>query len=334
MSAVSASGHIGRVVELAGAQRIADAGSAVADRHYFVTAVDIRDLMHKAMALRSLQDLQCFFIGDVAAHASVHAVLRHIAHTHAELAVDLSGALSAHGLLLAAGTLSDGILVILAEPVGDVLNAGGHVLAFNGLLYGNDVHAYAGASRRDHGSHILQRHLGHQVEESRKFGMLRRQFVVHHHELRGAGHEDRHIVLFVVIRILAVHLDQAYPDKMIHHFLCVLVRHLVHLREIFNVVGHAGFLKAQEELRLLLGQDLVKSPVLRIVCLHCPRILDEIPVRDHCPKLQDQFLFLLVRRNIVRVLSEVPAVDHAVFLVFHKCKILRFVHIFSILLFP
>ena len=125
--------------------------------------------------------------------------------------------------------------------------------------------------------------------------MLRRQLVVHHHELRGAGHEDRHIVLLVVIRVLAVHLDQAYPDKMIHHFFRVLVRHIVHLREVFDVIGHTGLLKAQEELRLLFGQDLVKGPVLRIVCLHSPRILDEIPVRDHCPKLQDQFLFLLVR---------------------------------------
>ena len=201
-----------------------------------------------------------------------------------------------------------------------MLHAGGHILALDSFFNGNDVHAYARASRRDHGRHIFQRHLRHQVEECRKFGVLRRQFVVHHHELRGAGHEDRNVVLLVVIRVLAVHFDQTYPDKMIHHLFRVLVRHIVHLRQIFDVVGHTGLLKAQEELRLLFRQNIVQSPVLRIICLHCPRILNEIPVRDHCPKLQDQFLFLLVRCNIVRVLSEVPAVDHAVFLVFHKCK--------------
>ena len=100
--------------------------------------------------------------------------------------------------------------------------------------------------------------------------MLRRQLVVHHHELRGAGHEDRHIVLLVVIRVLAGHLDEANPHQVVHHLLRLLVRHLIHLREIFDVVRHAGLLEAQEELRLLLRENLVERPVLRVIRFHGP----------------------------------------------------------------
>ena len=241
----------------------------------------------------------------------------------------LSGALSAHGLLLAAGTLSDGILVILAEPVGDVLYAGGHILALDGFFNWDDVHAYARASRRDHGSHILQRHLGHQVEESCQLRVLRRQLVVHHHELRRAGHEDRHIILFVVIRVLTVHFDQAHPDQVVHHLLGFLVRHPVYLGQILDVVRNASLLKAQKEFGLLLREHFIECPVLGIIRIHRPRILDQIAVCDHGPEFQYQFFLFRVSCNVIRVLSEVPLVHHTVFLVFHFCCILQ-VFVFAV----
>ena len=115
--------------------------------------------------------------------------------------------------------------------------------------------------------------------------MLRRKLVVHHHELRGAGHEDRHIVLLVVVRILAGHLDQADPYQVVHHLLRLLVRHPVHLGQILDVVRHAGLFKAQEELCFFLSNNFIECPVLRIICVHGPGIFDKVSVRDHCPKL-------------------------------------------------
>ena len=100
--------------------------------------------------------------------------------------------------------------------------------------------------------------------------MLLRKLIIHHHEFRGAGHEDRHIVLLVMIRILTGHLDQTHPDKVVHHLLRVLIGHLIDLGKILDVVGHACLLEAQKELRLLLGQDLIQCPVLRIICVHGP----------------------------------------------------------------
>ena len=115
--------------------------------------------------------------------------------------------------------------------------------------------------------------------------MLRRQLVVHHHELGRARHEDRHIVLLVMIGVLPGHLDQAHPDKVVHHLLCVLIGHLVHLCEILNIVRYARLLKAQEKSGLLLGQHFIQRPIFRIICLHRPRIFDQIAVCDHRPKL-------------------------------------------------
>ena len=314
---VGTAGHIGGIVKLAGTESVADTGGAVADGDDLFLSVDICDLVDKAVALRPFQDFQGFFIADVAAHASVDTVLRHVADAHTEFAVDLAGAFPAHGLLLAAGTLAHRIFVILIEPVGNVFHAGGEVLMLDGLFHGNDVHAYAGASRRNHGSDVFQGHLSHQIEEGGQLRMLSCQLIIHHHKFRGTRYEDGHIVLLVMVFILPVHFDHADPDQMVHHLFGVLVRHLVDFSQLFNIIGLAGLLEAQKEFGLFLGQYFVQHPVLRIIGIHGTGILDQIPVRDHGPQLQDQFLFLIVRRNVMRILSEIPLVDHTILLVFH-----------------
>ena len=134
----------------------------------------------EAVALGPLQDLQDLLVGDVAAHALLHAVLGHVAHAHAELAVDLAAALAPHALLLAAGALAHGVLVVLVEPVGDVLHAHGLVLVLDGLLHGDHVHAHAAAAQGDHLGDAFEGHLGHEVEEGGQLGVLARQLIVHH----------------------------------------------------------------------------------------------------------------------------------------------------------
>lgn len=57
MRAVSGCGHIRRVEQLAGAQRVAGADTAVADAEDLVLAVNIRDLVHKAVFLGTLAEL-------------------------------------------------------------------------------------------------------------------------------------------------------------------------------------------------------------------------------------------------------------------------------------
>ena len=122
MRTVSRTAHVRRVVQLRRTDRIADTRSTVADADDLVFAVDIRNLMHEAMTLRALEDLHCFVICDIASRSAVHAVFCKIPYTDAELAVDFTGTLTAHCLLLAACALTDRILVILIQPVAQMFD--------------------------------------------------------------------------------------------------------------------------------------------------------------------------------------------------------------------
>ena len=82
---------------------------------------------------------------------------------------------------------------------------------FNRLFNRDDMHADAIAAERNHRGDAFQRHLCHQIEECGNLGMLIRELVIHHHELGRAGHEDRHIVLLVMILILTVHFEHTDP---------------------------------------------------------------------------------------------------------------------------
>ena len=319
VGSVGAAGHIRGIVKLARSQGVADAGGAVAYRDDLLLAVDIRDLVNEAVALGALEYLHNLVVAYVAAHIAVDAVFRHIADADAEFAVYLAGALAAHCLLLAAGALADGVFIVFLEPVGDVLHARGLALALDSLLDRDNVHSDSGSSGGYHRGHVLKRHLGHKVEEGREIRVLSRQLVVHHHKLRRAGHEDGHVILLVLIRVLPVHLENAHPAQVVDHLLALLLGHIVHLREGRSVVGDAGLLEVQKELCLLLRQHLVERPVLRIVRLHCAGVFDEVPVRYHRAELKDKLLLLLIRRDIVRVLPEIPLVHHSVFLILHAC---------------
>lgn len=63
MRAVSGCGHIRRVEQLAGAQRVAGADAAVADAVDLVLAVNIRDLVHKAVFLGAFRENWLPFLG-------------------------------------------------------------------------------------------------------------------------------------------------------------------------------------------------------------------------------------------------------------------------------
>gem|GEM_PF-3303826 len=199
----------------------------------------------------------------------------------------------------------------------DVLDVQRLVFLLDGLLHGDDVHADAGASRRDHRGDAFQRHLGHQVEEGGQIRVLGGQFVVHHHEFGGAGHEDGDVVLAVMVLVFAVHLQHADPAEVPAHLFGVLFAHVVHLGELRDVVGDAGLPEVQQEARFFLGQDFVQGPELGVVRLHGVRILHQIAVGDHGAELQDDLLFFLVLADVGGQIGSVHVVEHAVFLFLH-----------------
>ena len=312
MCTVRTAGHIRRIVQLRCSQSVADARRAVADGDDLVFAVDIGDLVNQSFTFAAGKVGKRFFIGDIASHAAVHAVFRHIADAHAVIAGDLAGTLTAHRLLDAACALSDGILVIFIQPVRDMFNADRGILMFNCLFDRNDVHTDASSSRRNHRGNAFQRHLGHQVEERCQLRVLLCQLGVHHHELSGSRNEDRHIILLSLIRILTRHLQHADPAQMIDHLLRLFQRHAVALCDLFRQIADTCLFEGQKELHFFLCQDHIQSPVFRIGCIQRPCIPLQIAVCNHCRKLQYKLCLFRICRDIIGILIIIPCIGHPV----------------------
>ena len=243
MCAVSRTAHVRSVVKLRGSDGVADACRTVTDRRDLFFAVDIGDLMNEAVTLCAFEDLEHFFIADIASPAAVDLVFSHVAHTKAEVTVDLTGAFTAHCLLSAAGARTGGVLVILAQPVADMFYRYRLAFGLDCLFNRHNMHTDAGASRRNHRGNAFQRHLCHQVEEGRKLRMFRNEIIIQHHELRRAGNEDRDIVLKGLFRILTVGFQDTDPAQAVDHLLCLFKRHVIAFRNLFGRIGNSGLLE-------------------------------------------------------------------------------------------
>ena len=262
MGTVSGGGHVGRVEQLARSQREAGAERAVADGEDLILAVDVRDLVDIAVVLGALEDLHRLFIGDLAALAGLETVVTKLTDGDAHLILQLTAALplKAHGI--AAGAIADAeVVLILLQPVGDVLDIDRLVRGRDGLLDRDDVHADAGASGRHHAGDLRQRQKRHALEKLRDLRMLLHLLQVHVHQLCRAGHEDRQRPLLVMVGVLPVVLEQADHGH--------LVKQLLHvdgiLAELLADLGRCGrhaHLHRERKLRHLVGNDAGQAIIL------------------------------------------------------------------------
>ena len=192
---IGAAAHVGSIEQLRGAQRVADLDVAVADGEDLALAVDVGNLMHKAMVFRLLEDGHRLVVGDVVAAAGLAEVVRHVANAYAPVAVVVRTALIQLLAAVAAGADAHAdVAFVFLEPVGDVLDADRLVFHADGLLHGYHVHSYATAAHWHHRGDLLQREEGHPLEEHRELGMPVHQVGVHVGILGAAGHEHRHPV--------------------------------------------------------------------------------------------------------------------------------------------
>ena len=213
---VCGAGHIRRIEKLGRPESVADARRAVADGEDLLLAVDIGNLVHESVPLGPLQDLHHFVQVDIAALPCLHKIIRHVPDADAQIPFDLAAPLAAHPLLAAAGAGAHRVFVLVfPEPVGNVLHTRRLLLRRDRLLHRNDMHPDAGAARRHHRRHLLKgkpRHIFKKFCDNRMFfGLL----LVHHHELRAAGHEHRKHILFMPVRIFPVVLDHADDRHLI-----------------------------------------------------------------------------------------------------------------------
>ena len=224
LSHISGGGQIRRIEQLRGAQRIADADSAVADAEDLVLAVDVRDLVDIAAILGLLEDLHRLFIGDVVAMVRLTAVVSEVTNADAPLAFHIAGALAADALLLAAGAHGHAdVALVLLQPVGQVLDRQRLALGRNGLFDRDDVHTDASASGRNHFSNTRQRQIGHAFKEISRLREHIRLLGIDHHDLGAAGNEHvQHPALFMVrilaVEILPMELDQTALADGLHRF--------------------------------------------------------------------------------------------------------------------
>ena len=165
MGAVSGGGHVRRVEQLARSQREAGAERAVADGKDLILAVDVRDLVDIAVVLGALEDLHRLIIGDLAALAGLETVVTKLTDGNAHLILQLAAALALNAHGIAAGAVADAeVILILFQPVGDVLDIDRLVRGRDSLLDRDDVHADAGASGRHHAGDLRQRQERHALE--------------------------------------------------------------------------------------------------------------------------------------------------------------------------
>ena len=288
---IGAAGHVGGVEQLAGPQGVADVDVAVADAENLLFAVDVGDLMDEAVVLGLLEDGYGLVIGDVFPAARLHNIGGHVAHGDAPALRVVAAALVQILAAGPAGAHALGVLaLVLVQPIGDLLQAHGLVLRFDGLFHGDHVHADAGASGRHHGGDLFQGQEGHPLEEGRHLGMLVHLAAPHVEELGAAGDElGQNVPLFVVgvlpVQILPVILDQAHPGHVVQQLLQGLPLQLGQLHQLPDGLGLADA-HLQGHVRHFVTDQVRQAPVFRIVALDALE-LGGHPVGDHGHQLGD-----------------------------------------------
>ena len=290
MGAVSGGGHVRRVEQLARSQREAGAERAVADGKDLVLAVDVRDLVDIAVVLGALEDLHRLIIGDLAALAGLETVVTKLTDGDAHLILQLAAALALNAHGIAAGAVADAeLILILFQPVGDVLHIDRLVRGRDGLLDRDDVHADTGASGRHHAGDLRQRQKRHALEKLRDLRVRLHLLQVHVHQLRRTGHEDRQRPLFVMVGVLPVVLEQADHGHLVKQLLHV-DGILAYLLADFGRCGRDTDLHRERKLRHLVGDDAGQAVILGRILVELGHAeLHVHAVRDLFAQLQDQF---------------------------------------------
>ena len=254
--------QVRRVEQLRGAQGVAHVDVAVADGEDLVLAVDIGDLVHKAVVLGLAQGVVDLVARHVMTTVGLDHVVGHIAHGNAPVGGVVGAALTHHATARAAATGAGGILtLVFVEPMLDMLNRHRGARGINGLLDRNDMHADAGASGRHHRRGLGQRPLGRLLKELGIDRMLLELAHAHVEELGGTRHQHGQHPLLGALGVFPVVLEQARVAHIVEHLLDTGFGHAGELDHLGQRIGTAH-LHLAEHLGLLVGRGLGKRPVL------------------------------------------------------------------------
>ena len=254
--------QVGRVEQLRGAQGVAHVDVAVTDGEDLVLAVDVGDLVHKAVVLGLAQDVVDLLARHIVAAVGLDHIVGHIAHGNAPVGGVVGAALSHHATARAAATGAGGILaIVFVEPMLDMLDRHRRARGIDGLLDRNDVHADTGASGRHHRRGLGQRSLGRLLKELGIDRVLLELAHAHVEELGGTRHQHGQHPLLGALGIFPVVLEQTRVAHVVEHLLDIGLGHAGELDHLGQRIGTAH-LHLAEYLGLLVGCGLGKRPVL------------------------------------------------------------------------
>ena len=254
--------QVGRVEQLRGAQGVAHVDVAVADGEDLVLAVNVGDLVHKAVILGLAQDVVDLVARHIMAAVSLDHVVGHIAHGDTPIGRVVGTALAHHATARAAAAGAGGILaLVFVEPVLDMLNGHRGARGVNGLLDRNDVHADTGASGRHHRRGLGQRALGRLLKELGVDRVLLELAHAHVEELGGTRHQHGQHPLLGALGVFPVVLEQTRVAHVVEHLLDISFGHAGELDHLGQRIGTAH-LHLAEHFGLLVGCGLGKRPVL------------------------------------------------------------------------
>ena len=254
--------QIGRVEQLRGAQGVAHVDVAVADGEDLVLAVNVGDLVHKAVVLGLAQDVIDLVARHVMAAVGLDHVIGHIAHGDAPVGRIVGAALAHHTSARTAAAGAGGILaLIFVEPVLDMLNGHRGARGVDGFLDRNDVHTDARASGRHHRRGLGQRALGCLLKELGVDRVLLELAHAHVEELGRTRHQHGQHPLLGALGVFPVVLEQARVAHVVEHLLDIGLGHAGELDHLGQRVGTAH-LHLAEHFGLLIGCGLGKRPVL------------------------------------------------------------------------
>ena len=254
--------QVGRVEQLRGAQGVAHVDVAVADSEDLVLAVDVGDLVHKAVVLGLAQDVVDFLARHIVAAVGLDHVVGHIAHGNAPVGGVVGAALAHHATACAAAAGAGGILtLVFVEPMLDMLNRHRGARSIDSLLDRNDVHADTGASGRHHRRGLRQWAFGCLLKKLGVDRVFLELAHAHVEELGGTRHQHGQHPLLGALGVFPVVLEQTRVAHVVEHLLDIGLGHAGELDHLGQRVG-TSHLHLAEHLGLLVGRGLGKRPVL------------------------------------------------------------------------
>ena len=195
------------------AQTEARARAAVADGGAVAELFNVRDVVHEAVFLGAVDDLQRLLAGDLAGTAGADVMLRALAHLDAHLLVQMAAAVADARARAAAGARGDGERVVFIEIVRKLF-VGAHAGdVLDGVLHGNNAHQ--AIPLRQQGAHHLHAQAGVFFKRTADLRVVVQQLLVVDHHFENAGRKDLHEVCILAVLLGVCAAENAVLDKVI-----------------------------------------------------------------------------------------------------------------------